>query len=385
MRQEKSRAIVIPFIGGKDVMPITGYFGPYPHDYEGFPDYFTDDIFKKIADAGINLIVRSAADYHTQPELVEKTLSLGEKYGVGIFVSDNSIVEGEGAQTITAEVAAKKMENYIDRKALCGMYVTDEPTATYYCDPDGSRLISKYERASKVLQQDLDQLCYSNLLPVYNFEPETRSNYERYVNEFCDTLQPKVISWDMYPFDKHREGKMEVYFYNMDVIRKAADERNLPFWAFIQAGAQWNDGWNEFEVTTPYFPNEEQFHWNVNTSLAFGAQGIQYFPLVQPYQFTLTKDGDYECNGIIGAMGTAVLQVPRTSRRILHMMAKNRQIIWRLCSVHSATCRNGSVCIGGNGTVHRPEQFIREILPETAVFQSQENQLLMYLKTGVIN
>jgi hypothetical protein len=109
--------------------------------------------------------------------------------------------------------------------------------------------------------------------------------------------------WDMYPFDKTREGKMEVYFYNMDVIRKAADERNLPFWAFVQAGSQWNDGWNEFEVTTPYFPNEEQFNWNVNTSLAFGAQGIQYFPLVQPYQFTMTKEGDYECNGIIGAIG----------------------------------------------------------------------------------
>ena len=96
---------------------------------------------------------------------------------------------------------------------------------------------------------------------------------------------------------------MEVYFYNMDVIRKAADERNLPFWAFVQAGSQWNDGWDEFEAIKPYFPNNSQFDWNVNTSLAFGAQGIQYFPLVQPYQFTMTKEGDYECNGIIGAMG----------------------------------------------------------------------------------
>ena len=303
MKQEKSRAIAIPFIGGKNVMPITGYFGPYPHDYEGFPDYFTDDIFKKIADAGINLIVRFAADYHTQPELVEKALSLGEKYGVGVFVSDDSIVEGGGAQTLTAEVAAQKIEAYKGRKAFCGMYVVDEPTATYFCDTDGSRVIAKYERPSKILQQDLEQFCYINLLPIYNFETETRVNYERYVNEFCDTLQPKVVMWDMYPFDKSREGKMEVYFYNMDVIRKAADERNLPFWAFVQAGSQWNDGWNEFEVTTPYFPNEGQFNWNVNTSLAFGAQGIQYFPLVQPYQFTMTKEGDYECNGIIGAMG----------------------------------------------------------------------------------
>ena len=89
-------------------MPITGYFGPYPHDYEGFPNYFTEDIFQKIADAGINLMVYSAADYHTQPEFVEMNLMFGEKYGVGVFVTDNSIVEGDGAQTITAEVAIKK-------------------------------------------------------------------------------------------------------------------------------------------------------------------------------------------------------------------------------------------------------------------------------------
>ena len=98
---------------------------------------------------------------------------------------------------------------------------------------------------------------------------------------------------------------MEVYFYNMDVIRKAADDRNLPFWAFIQAGSQWNDGWEKKETILPYFPNEPQFNWNVNTSLAFGAQGIQYFPLVQPIQFTLstTDEGDYERNGILGGMG----------------------------------------------------------------------------------
>ena len=36
-----------------------------------------------------------------------------------------------------------------------------------------------------------------------------------------------------------------------------------------------------------------------------GAQGIQYFPLIQPYQFTLAENGgwDFERNGILGAMG----------------------------------------------------------------------------------
>ena len=303
MRQEESKAIAIENIGGKDVMPITGYFGPYPHDYEGFPDYFTDEVFQMISEAGINLMVYSCADYAATPELVEKNLEYGEKYGVGMFVTDNSLVESKTPELLTTSEVAKQVAKYKDRKAFCGMYVVDEPTATYYCDEDGSRLMGKYEKIANIFQKDLDLHCYMNLLPIANMEEECRKNYEHYVDEFCDTLQPKVVMWDMYPFDKKREGKMEVYFYNMDVIRSAAKKRGIPFWAFIQAGSQWNDSWNEFETTTPYFPNEEQFNWNVNTSLAFGAQGIQYFPLVQPYQFTITKDGDYECNGIIGAMG----------------------------------------------------------------------------------
>ena len=299
MKQEKSRAISIDYLGGKDVMPITGYFGPYLHDYEHLPYYFTDEVFRLIADVGINLMVYSAADYATHPELVKQNLERGEKYGVGVFVTDNRVLE-----SVTVEEVEKQIANYKDHKAFCGMYVVDEPTATYFCDRDGSKLISKYKKVSEILQKDLNQLCYINLLPIYDFLPETQAKYERYVNEFCDELQPKVVLWDYYPFDKYREGKMEVYFYNMNVIREAATKRNLPFWAFIQAGAQWNDGWKKFNVEKPYWPNEPQFNWNVNTSLAFGAQGIQYFPLLQPVQFTLTTDeeGDYGCNGIIGAM-----------------------------------------------------------------------------------
>ncbi len=304
MKQEKSRAISIDYLGGKDVMPITGYFGPYLHDYEHLPYYFTDEVFELIAGSGINLMVYSAADYATHPELVEQNLERGEKYGVGIFVTDSSIVERKEQDALTVDEVEKQIANYKNYKAYCGMYVIDEPTTPYFCMGDGSRLIPKYEAVSEILQKDLNQLCYINLLPIYNFEPETRVNYERYVNEFCDVLQPKVVLWDYYPFDKSREGKMEVYFYNMNVIREAAMQRNLPFWAFIQAGSQWNDGWKKFDVEKPYWPNESQFNWNVNTSLAFGAQGIQYFPLLQPVQFTLTADekGDYGCNGIIGAM-----------------------------------------------------------------------------------
>lgn len=355
MEREQSKAIAIPFVGGKDVMPIAGYFGPYPHDYKHLPDYFTEEIMQLIADAGINLMVYSAANYAEHPELVEKNLEYGEKYGVGTFVTDSRIMEASSAEEVKELIA-----NYADRKAFCGMYVVDEPTATYYCDNDGSRLIAKYEKVSKILQTEMDMIGYINLLPVVMID-DYKEKYEKYVDEFCDVLKPKVVSWDHYPFDKYREGRMEIYFYNMDVIRSAAVKRGLPFWAFVQAGSQWNDGWKKFDSELPYFPNNSQFDWNVNTSLAFGAQGIQYFPLVQPVQFTLTKDdkGDYERNGILGGMGNKTQWYGYAQKINKHIAAIDEVL---MNSVHKGVLASG-------------EQAVKDMQFVTCVLEGGFNEL----------
>lgn len=307
MEKEESKAVSVSFIGGKDVMPITGYIGPYVHAYSSdgnvFPDYITDEYYEMIADSGVNLIVYSFTDYSGSPEAVTKNLELAEKYGIGMFVTDNNVLGKTEQDDVTAEEVAEQIVKYSDYESFSGLYMVDEPQATYYSMGDGSRLLQKYEKLADVIHNDLDMLTYCNLLPITDFS-QYKEEYERYVEDFCEILQPKVLMWDYYPFDKYREGDMQIYFYNMNLIREKAMERGIPFWAYIQAGSQWNDAWEQYEYETPYFPNEFQFNWNVNTSLAMGAQGIQYFPLMQPYQFTLAADGwNFEINGLIGAMG----------------------------------------------------------------------------------
>ena len=308
MEKEESKAVSCSFIGGKDVMPIGGYIGPYIHSYSSdgnvFPEYITDEYYKKIADAGINLIVYSFTDYASAPEAVVKNLELCEKNGIGFFVTDGNVTGKIEQDEITVEEVAAQIVNYSDYEAFCGLYMVDEPQATYYSMGDGTRLLQKYEKLADIVHNELDILTYCNAFPINDLS-KNKENYEKYVTEFCDTLQPKVLMWDYYPFDKYREGDMKVYFYNMNLMREKAEERNIPFWAYIQAGSQWNDSFEELPSTKPYYPNEYQFNWNVNTCLAFGAQGIQYFPLMQPYQFSLAENGgwDFERNGILGAMG----------------------------------------------------------------------------------
>lgn len=307
MEKEESRAVSVSYIGGKDVMPITGYWGPYELtrsvDGNVFPYYITEEYYQMIADSGINLIVYSQPDYATSPDVVKKSLDYADKYGIGMFVTDNNILKKVEQDEITKEEVAKELVNYMDYDAFCGLYLVDEPQATYYSMGDGSRLLQKYEQLADVLHNELDMLTYSNLFPI--FDEKEKENYEKYVNDYCDIFQPKVLMWDFYPFEEKRDGDMRIYLYNMSLIRDKAEELGIPFWAYVPAGSQWNDSWEELPSVLPYYPNEYQTNWNVNTCLAMGAQGIQYFPLLQVYQFTLAENGgfDFERNGLIGAVG----------------------------------------------------------------------------------
>ncbi len=307
MEKEESRAVSISFIGGKDVMPISGMWGPYElarsSDGNVFPYYVTDEYYQMLADCGLNMISYTQTDYATSPDVFKKTMDLAAKYGMGLFVTDSNILNKVDQDDITKEEVAKELVNYADHEAFCGLYVVDEPQATYYSMGDGSRLLQKYEQLADVLHNELNVLTYANLFPI--FDEREKDNYERYVNEFCEIYQPKILMWDFYPFEEKRDGDMRLYLYNMSLIREKAEELGIPFWAYIPAGSQWNDGWGERPTVLPYFPNEYQTNWNINTCLAMGVQGIQYFPIMQVYQFTLAENGgfDFQRNGLIGAMG----------------------------------------------------------------------------------
>ena len=309
MEKEDSKAVSFDFIGGKDVMPIGGYYGPYNSNYSKdghkFPDYVTDEYMQLIAESGINMITYINLDYAAFPERVKKCLDLGEKYGVGIFVKDTTITSMSDNDSLNVNLIEEQLAKYYDHPACCGLYLIDEPDAPYYTRGTGKRMISMYGDLANALQYDLDVLCYSNMLPVTSMERD-KENYERYVEEFCDTFKPKVIMWDYYILDAY--GTEQAYFWNMDLMRQQSQKNGVPFWAFIQAGGRWRSDDKYLNADT-YHPTEGEFNWNVNTSLAFGAQGIQYFPLIQPdyFAFISTEDGDFEASGIVGALGNKTL------------------------------------------------------------------------------
>lgn len=338
MEPEEVNTLTFDLIGGKDVMPISGYYSParskYFYNGESQPDMITDEYFKMIAESGINLLNQSYVDYNAYPNDVFATLDLGEKYGIGIFVQDPVVTGALGDKTMDISTMAERVSQYANHPAFCGIYGCDEPQWHGFYLGDGTRTIDMYAPSMQRLAE-LGIVVYANALPD-NFMDDGGVKYTAYLNEMLDKFQSPYLSFDAYMWDANYPG-LSRYFYNLGINRQVAQERNLPLWSFIQCGSQWNDSMNRFDSVTPYYPDEGQFQWSVNVNLAYGVQGIEYFTIIQPNYFAWAESEpfDFERNGMIGAWGnknrwyyyaqTVNKQIAAVDEVLMH--AKNKGVI----------------------------------------------------------
>lgn len=304
MEPEEVNTLTFDAIGGADVMPIAGYYGPHLSDYcyngERQPSFVTDEFMKLTAESGINLLNHSYLNYSASAKAVHDLLDYGEKYGVGICVYDAKVAGALGDSTPSLTMTAEQIAAYSRHPAFCGLYVADEPQWAGFHLGDGTRTIDLYAPSLQNLRT-LGVYGYVNALPDYNGKPE---QYRAYLREMITKMDLPYLSVDAYIWDKSNMD-FHNYFYIMDEVRDAALEANIPFWTFVQTGSQWNDGQKHFDSDPNYVLNNKQFQWTVSVNLAWGVQGIQYFTLIQPYHFSwaLTEPFDFNRNGMVGAWG----------------------------------------------------------------------------------
>jgi len=301
------------FFGDKNIMPISGYYGPLNRFWDSdpiFPDRVDEHHFQALAEAGLNMIGYCHQDYAEQPDVVMKSLDLCEKYGIRYMVLDSNIVncaEDPEHPDYTVEDIKNYLAKYENHPAFAGPFLVDEPKSPDWVG--GNKVIANYERMVDILQNQLGYVCYQSPINVWSIDREGyREAYEKYLDEYFENMQPKFVSWAYYPFSANKEDGFYGYFYNMNLMREHARETGIPYWASIQAGGQWNDDKKHFTSELPYYPNEAQINWNINTALAFGAQGISFFPLVQPEHFAWAgteeePEWDFKRNGLLGGTG----------------------------------------------------------------------------------
>lgn len=287
---EKSRI----FTHQEKVMPIGGFHGPISGTYSNGESYnhVTEETYRFFQEAGINLITyipKTWTRMSNRQEIIQN-LTYAEEYGIGIYVCDGRIRYTD----LSAKAISESIATYSQFNSFKGVFIADEPgTESYY--PERDVMIDDCATLSKALNQYSNLYGYIGLLPLSLPEgadlDEYLTIYGEYLDEYIAKTSPKMISYDNYVFTY---GTKSAYFQNLNIVRQKAIDNDIPFWPDIQIG-----NWRENPNIPSGTPTEGQFMWNVNTCLAYGAQGIQYYPLVEPYY----EDYDYERYGLIDING----------------------------------------------------------------------------------
>ena len=213
----------------------------------------TDATAKQMADGNWNLVWCS-----------EKELDVAQHHGLRAMLQDGLLTPA----TLDDNARRGQLDALIARvkqhPAMCAYFITDEPNAAVF--PGLGKLVA-YLR-----ERDPGHLAYINLFPTYasNEQLGTKGDvvaaYREHLRQFVEVVKPGLISYDHYHFTSNGDGAQ--YFLNLALIRECALANNLPFLNIVQA-ATWTPSMR--------VPNGPEVRWLVNTSLAYGAQGISYY------------------------------------------------------------------------------------------------------------
>ena len=267
--------------------PIGGWVEPLPPSLVDGEDLLTEESYRKIKNGGFDFVCSIYSSFPDEADQVLRHLDDAEKADVKLFITDKTAQKGRLDENFEKNLEENR-KRYASKRSFLGWLVKDEPGSKMFGD-----LKERCERLSKI---DEKAELYVNLLPTYSpgfmledgyvvenavWEKCDPIAYEKYVSDYLKQIKPKFLSYDFYPFDNGESGVSVLpdYFYQLSVAMRAAANEGIPCIPFVQA-CKFNK-WSRN-------PTREERLWQINTTLAYGAKGIQYFTLWAPV------NNDYE-------------------------------------------------------------------------------------------
>ncbi len=251
----------LPLVGGAE-FPIGLYWPPHPYAT-------TVERYAQIREAGFTFLI--TGNYVDDSAILSQSLAIADQVGLKVLVASDPDVQNLAARftisddrsvpmSITTADARKLATDALNRYrgfgSFAGFSLGDEPPAGRF-----PSLAKAFAVAREVAP---DYTPYSNLVPG------SGSGYQSFVRQFVDTVHPPMLSFDRYPL--LTSGEDTQYFANWAIIRSEGLRANIPTWTFVQS----------VEYNGHRFPTAAELLWQINTSLAYGCKGIQYFTYWQP-------------------------------------------------------------------------------------------------------
>ena len=284
--------------------PITYWYGIRP-------EFLSKERLMEAKEAGFNLIECS---YGTETN--KKVLRWCEELGLKANVGDPRVGKALAAEEGWEQGLLDMIADYADYPAVNRFFMKDEPLDDYF--PTLGRV------ADFLNTHDPKHGEYVNLLPFHAVPPAEGESfaqrYQRHIDGYFDTVHPTILSYDHYNLSKRAVPSLEGltparvsdenrsrngwentlfaesnganYYNNLEIIRKNAMARGIPWMDIILLVEHWHYRW----------PTEAEVRWEAFTALAYGSTALSYFTYWTPGA-AHTEPWSYH-NGIILSDGT---------------------------------------------------------------------------------
>ena len=273
----------------EDTMPIVMFGGP-THGYvmNGYkPDtMINDNTYRYYQEAGVNGIVGTANWVNGNLlDEVSEILKYTEKYRINYVTFDTSLIHfrSKAIPSLSDPAIQERLAFYEQYESFAGIYCQDEAKVEWLDElGKAHQFVFDYNE-----QNNTNLIAYSNMHPYW---PEANQgfyseditnkqyNYEDMIRNFIEKGKLPYLSYDRYSLlgarNSDRATLDQMWFMNLGLIRGWAEEYEIPFWVCLQIG-----GFYDYYKA----PTESEFLWLINTAIASGAKGIEYFPGVTPY------------------------------------------------------------------------------------------------------
>ena len=206
---------------------------------------------KMLKEAGFNTYF----DYRLNSlEEAEALLDLGDKTGMNIII--------ECPELHDPEQTAMAVDAMTAHRSFYAYNVWDEPELFEYPE-----MIS---RIKEIYKYDDTHYCYVNLFPNYGWDDWVEERYLETLRHYLKNVPVSFLSFDYYPVIIDEEGNRilrEAWYHNLEDIRTAAKEANVPIWSFALA-----------KPHNPYpYPTLADLRVQHFSNLVYGAVAFQYF------------------------------------------------------------------------------------------------------------
>jgi len=229
---------------------------------------------KDWTDCGMNLCLSPVfdPDLHDPADLLVM-LDECERQDVKLIISDKRALWQGASSDPTAyrERFIDAYKTFGKHPSVFGFYIGDEPRAVE-SEPQNIQFIDAITAYKIQLEVAPELTPLINFLPFFKGVEKLllADSFEQWADHFVKESGLRMFSYDCYSqlkLNDPEESGIHGYFENLNKYSAAAKRANIPFWVT--------------NLSTAHYryrcPTEDDFRWQLNTSIACGAKCIWWF------------------------------------------------------------------------------------------------------------